>query len=94
MLEISELMNSYTPNKPTQKNSWKNEGHCSHVSNTKTVLCLLKPVKCGATAMGETVQLILIGPSHETDGNQSLLSRFARFMSPLNETSPAKKQVR
>ena len=69
--------------------------------NTNCVFCLLKSVKCGGAIFeGETVQLILIGPSqkrpscsrtkndspwyywHETDGNQSLLSRFvARFIS-------------
>ena len=72
----------------------------AHMLPTLTVLCLLKSVKCGGAIFeGETVQLILIGPSqkrpscswtktnspryywHETDGNQSLLSRFARFIS-------------
>lgn len=68
--------------------------------NTNCVFCLLNSVKCGGAIFeGETVQLILIGPSqkrpscsptkndspwnywHETDGNQPLPSRFARFIS-------------
>ena len=62
MLEISELMNSILQTKPQKNGKMK---VTAHMFPTLTVLCLLKPVKCGATATGETVQLILIGPSQK-----------------------------